>query len=95
LQGRREAAKNRPSAAAPGDPVATRGAILKVVDAQEPPLRIFFGKTPLEMATKDYQSRLATWNQWQPVYGSFRRAFATQLSLRCQWPGVLAPATLT
>src|SRR6266568_533954 len=48
-------------------PSATRGAILKVVDADKPPLRIFFGKTPIEVATKDYESRLATWNEWQPV----------------------------
>ena len=63
----REAAKNRPSASDPGDPKATRGAILEVVDAEEPPLRVFFGKAPLEIATKDYESRLATWNEWQPV----------------------------
>ncbi len=63
----REAAKKRPSASDPGDPTATRDAILKVVDADEPPLRIFFGKMPLEIATKDYESRLATWNEWQPV----------------------------
>lgn len=63
----REAAKNRPSAAKRGDPKATRDAILKVVDADEPPLRIFFGEAPLEIATKDYESRLATWNEWQPV----------------------------
>jgi NAD(P)-dependent dehydrogenase (short-subunit alcohol dehydrogenase family) len=64
----REAAKNRRSAAAsPGDPKATRDAILKVVDADEPPLRIFFGEAPLEIATKDYESRLAEWNEWQPV----------------------------
>ena len=64
----REAAKNRPSAAAkPGDPTATRDAILKVVDADEPPLRIFFGEAPIEIATKDYESRLAEWNEWQPV----------------------------
>ena len=63
----REAAKSRPSAASKGDPTATRDAILKVVDAEEPPLRIFFGKMPLEIATKDYESRLATWNEWQPV----------------------------
>jgi hypothetical protein len=50
-----------------GDPTATRGAMLKVVDAAEPPLRIFFGTTPLATATKDYESRLATWNEWQPV----------------------------
>jgi NAD(P)-dependent dehydrogenase (short-subunit alcohol dehydrogenase family) len=64
----REAAQSRRSAAAsPGDPTATRGAILKLVDAGEPPLRIFFGKTPIEIATEDYESRLATWNEWQPV----------------------------
>lgn len=63
----REAAKSRPSAGSRGDPTATRSAILKVVDAAEPPLRVFFGKMPLEIATKDYESRLATWNEWQPV----------------------------
>jgi NAD(P)-dependent dehydrogenase (short-subunit alcohol dehydrogenase family) len=64
----REAAMNRRSAAAtPGDPKATRDAILKVVDAEEPPLRIFFGEVPLGIATDDYESRLATWNEWQPV----------------------------
>ena len=63
----REAAKNRPSRAKPGDPTATRGPILKVVDSDEPPLRVFFGEAPLSIATKDYESRLATWNKWQPV----------------------------
>jgi NAD(P)-dependent dehydrogenase (short-subunit alcohol dehydrogenase family) len=51
----------------PGDPTATRAAILKVVDAQPPPLRVFFGRTPLEIATRDYESRLETWREWQPV----------------------------
>lgn len=63
----REAAKNRPSAASPGDPTATREPILKVVDADQPPLRVSFGEAPLGIATKDYASRLATWNEWQPV----------------------------
>ena len=58
----------------PGDPAATRAAILKVVDTDDPPLRVFFGKAPLEVVTRDYQSRLATWRQWQPLsveaYGS-------------------------
>jgi NAD(P)-dependent dehydrogenase (short-subunit alcohol dehydrogenase family) len=66
-EGVREAARNRPSASNPGDPNSTRAAILKVVDAEEPPLRIFFGETPIEIATRDYESRLATWNEWQPV----------------------------
>jgi NAD(P)-dependent dehydrogenase (short-subunit alcohol dehydrogenase family) len=50
-----------------GDPSATRAAILKVVDAASPPLRIFFGKTPLAEVTADYESRLAEWNAWQPI----------------------------
>ena len=66
--GVREAAANRPSRrGTPGDPVATRAAILQVVDADEPPLRIFFGQAPLDIATADYEQRLATWRQWQPV----------------------------
>jgi NAD(P)-dependent dehydrogenase (short-subunit alcohol dehydrogenase family) len=62
-----EAANNRPTRSNRGEPTATRGAILKVVDAEAPPLRIFFGRSPLEIATKDYESRLALWNEWQPV----------------------------
>jgi NAD(P)-dependent dehydrogenase (short-subunit alcohol dehydrogenase family) len=49
-----------------GTPRATRTAILKVVDADQPPLRIFFGKV-LESVTDEYEQRLATWNEWQPV----------------------------
>jgi NAD(P)-dependent dehydrogenase (short-subunit alcohol dehydrogenase family) len=51
----------------PGDPEASANAVLQVVDAEEPPLRIFFGDGPLAIATKDYESRLATWRQWEPV----------------------------
>jgi NAD(P)-dependent dehydrogenase (short-subunit alcohol dehydrogenase family) len=51
----------------PGDPAATRAAILQVVDAEDPPLRIFFGKAPLDVVTRDYERRLATWRRWQPV----------------------------
>ncbi|MCW2496198.1 SDR family oxidoreductase [Jatrophihabitans sp.] len=63
----REVAANRPTRRDPGDPHATRSAILKVVDAEQPPLRVFFGKAPLDIATADYESRLATWREWQPV----------------------------
>jgi NAD(P)-dependent dehydrogenase (short-subunit alcohol dehydrogenase family) len=63
----REAASKRPSAADPGKPEATRSAILTVVDADEPPLRVFFGKAPLGIAEKDYASRLEVWREWQPV----------------------------
>ena len=51
----------------PGDPAASARALLRVVDAEQPPLRIFFGGAPLAIATRDYESRLATWREWQPV----------------------------
>ncbi len=65
---REKAAEQRKARAGnPGDPVATREAILKVVDAENPPLRIFLGDGPLAIATKDYESRLATWREWEHV----------------------------
>ena len=51
----------------PGDPVASAAAVLKVVDADPPPLRCFFGRSPLATAEADYEKRLATWREWQPV----------------------------
>lgn len=50
-----------------GDPAASAAALLKIVDAPDPPLRVFFGSAPLELARADYESRLRTWEEWQPV----------------------------
>jgi NAD(P)-dependent dehydrogenase (short-subunit alcohol dehydrogenase family) len=50
-----------------GDPTASARAILKVIDAENPPLRVFFGDGPLQLATLDYESRLATWREWEWV----------------------------
>ncbi|MFX0576423.1 SDR family oxidoreductase [Nocardia nepalensis] len=63
----REARAAQRSAVRRGDPAATRAAILAVVDAAEPPLRIFLGEIPLAIATADYESRLELWRKWQPV----------------------------
>jgi NAD(P)-dependent dehydrogenase (short-subunit alcohol dehydrogenase family) len=64
----RAQAANRPSRrGTPGDPVATRQPVLTLVDSDDPPLRVFFGSAPLAIATADYESRLATWNEWQPL----------------------------
>jgi NAD(P)-dependent dehydrogenase (short-subunit alcohol dehydrogenase family) len=53
--------------AASGDPTASAEAVMRIVDAEQPPLRAFFGRTPLGIAEKDYEDRLATWREWQPV----------------------------
>jgi NAD(P)-dependent dehydrogenase (short-subunit alcohol dehydrogenase family) len=50
---------------APGDPAATGAVVLKLVDADDPPLRIFFGDGPLALAEADYAQRLATWREWE------------------------------
>jgi NAD(P)-dependent dehydrogenase (short-subunit alcohol dehydrogenase family) len=50
-----------------GDPHASAAAVLELVDADEPPLRCFFGTAPLGIARADYEQRLATWEKWQPV----------------------------
>jgi NAD(P)-dependent dehydrogenase (short-subunit alcohol dehydrogenase family) len=51
----------------PGDPHASAAAILDIVDADEPPLRVFFGTAPLDIAKADYEKRLKTWEQWNHV----------------------------
>jgi hypothetical protein len=50
-----------------GDPTATRAAILRLVDADAPSRRVFFGKAGLDIVTRDYLQRLLTWNEWQPL----------------------------
>jgi NAD(P)-dependent dehydrogenase (short-subunit alcohol dehydrogenase family) len=51
----------------PGDPDATGPAILKVVDAAEPPLRVFFGAGGLPMTRAEYARRIETWEAWNDV----------------------------
>ena len=50
-----------------GDPDATSEAVLKLVDAQNPPLRLFLGKHTLPWAKNVYEERLATWQEWDEV----------------------------
>ena len=63
----REARERHRAGALGGDPAATAEALMKVVDADPPPLRVFFGSSPLAIAERDYAGRLATWREWQPV----------------------------
>ena len=64
---REQAAQARARRFTPGDPGATRDAVLRLVDTPNPPLLLFLGEAPLGIATADYESRLATWREWQPV----------------------------
>ncbi len=66
-EGAREKIAAVRGSAAPGDPNATGSAILKVVDATDPPLRIFLGSGGLPMTRAEYARRLETWQKWNDV----------------------------
>ena len=63
----REATRKRFAANTPGDPAASAAGVLRIVDAEVPPLRVFLGSGPLGIAEHEYASRLETWREWQPV----------------------------
>src|ERR1700731_1054199 len=50
-----------------GDPEATAEAILKLVDAENPPLRLGLGTSILPRARAAYAERLETWEAWAEV----------------------------
>jgi len=64
---REDRRQRRPSGMSPGDPAATSQAILTLVDAANPPLRLLLGSAALEIARATYEQRLQTWEQWNDV----------------------------
>lgn len=50
-----------------GDPQATAEAILKLVDAENPPLRLGLGTAILPRARAAYAERIATWEAWEDI----------------------------
>ncbi|MGW0828011.1 SDR family oxidoreductase [Streptomyces sp. NPDC002845] len=50
-----------------GDPKAVGPALLKIVDAENPPLRVFFGRPPIQMVKDHYARKLADWTEWEHV----------------------------
>jgi len=50
-----------------GVPEATTDAILKLVDASNPPLRLILGKVGYPWVQQVYADRLATWDEWKEV----------------------------
>ncbi|MCF2443945.1 SDR family NAD(P)-dependent oxidoreductase [Dyadobacter sp. CY345] len=50
-----------------GKPAATVPAILKLVDSEQPPLRLFLGKLGYEKTKRVYAEKLQTWESWNDV----------------------------
>lgn len=50
-----------------GVPEATVPAIIKLVDSDNPPLRLFLGKIALPQVQQIYAGRLAVWESWKEV----------------------------
>jgi NAD(P)-dependent dehydrogenase (short-subunit alcohol dehydrogenase family) len=50
-----------------GVPEATAAAIIKLVDAANPPLRLLLGKIAFPAVKQAYEKRLASWEQWREV----------------------------
>jgi NAD(P)-dependent dehydrogenase (short-subunit alcohol dehydrogenase family) len=65
--GMRDEMRQRITILPPGRADATVPAILAVVDAESPPLRVFFGAPPLEIVKDRYAKRLRTWEEWADV----------------------------
>ena len=63
----------------PGDPEASAAALLKVVDAEEPPLRVFFGASPLAWPRPTTRAGYATGSSGSRSR-SWRRATAKRHS---------------
>jgi hypothetical protein len=50
-----------------GDPKAVGPALQQIVDAENPPLRVFFGKLPGRVLKDHYARKLAEWTDWEHV----------------------------
>ncbi|HEY6899452.1 MAG TPA: SDR family NAD(P)-dependent oxidoreductase, partial [Puia sp.] len=50
-----------------GNPNATPEALFKLVDAEQPPLRLFLGSNNLPSVRSTYANRLAAWEAWDAV----------------------------
>ncbi|GAB7037186.1 MULTISPECIES: SDR family oxidoreductase [Catenuloplanes] len=63
----RDAMAARAGGAQYGDPAAAGPALLQIVDADEPPLRVLFGSQPTGLVKHLYAQRLQTWADWEHV----------------------------
>ncbi|GAB4054443.1 hypothetical protein [Spirosoma litoris] len=50
-----------------GDPTAITDAVLKLVDSENPPLRLFLRKIAYPFVKQNYEARWAEWDAWKHV----------------------------
>ncbi len=50
-----------------GKPEATTAAIIKIVDSENPPLRLLIGKVAFPAVKHTYEQRLKSWEEWKEV----------------------------
>ncbi|MBW4594846.1 MAG: SDR family oxidoreductase [Brasilonema angustatum HA4187-MV1] len=63
----RDARAKRTAGVKSGDPIASSLAILKLVDAENPPLRLLLGEFATQMVPQLYERRLQVWAEWEDV----------------------------
>jgi len=70
----RDAVAQSMTSLVPGDPAATWPAIAKLVDSDNPPMRLMLG-TDLPMVRHVYGERMKTWEAWEDVSKAAHRAW--------------------
>lgn len=70
----REARAARMKANPQAEPEGSVPAILALVDAKEPPLRLLLGSAAVRIATATYPKRLETWKAWESVSNAADKA---------------------
>jgi len=63
----REATRARRGSSMVGNPEATGPVILKLVDMEQPPFRLFLGKGAHNMIHAEYEKRLAEWDRFKDL----------------------------
>lgn len=51
----------------PSPPAAAASALLQIVDADEPPLRVLLGSAAFDLAQRMTARRIETWNSWEHI----------------------------
>ncbi len=62
-----EMAQQNSEGSVDSDPQLAAKALMKLVDSEDPPLRLILGSMVFDAAIHTYEERLATWKQWEQI----------------------------